>query len=157
LRLRFAAPGSLLAAQESHMVAVGNKIVRQVSAKTTGGEIDQPPDLVERFISRAGGDDAVHRGFLILLILILILVLISIRSTESMIMIKIKIKRSCVTSHFFSGFSRQAAARVRKQWADSEGEFFSGLAPDCWARQALAKAENPHQVVCTTPPARRAT
>src|SRR5512137_1082160 len=50
-----------------------------------------------------------------------------------------------------------AANNFKKQAADSNVEPLPAAAPGNWALQALAKAEKPHQVVCTTPKARRAT
>jgi hypothetical protein len=53
--------GGLFADEQRHVVAARGEKVRQLRTELAGGKIREPTDIVHRFISRPGGDEAVHR------------------------------------------------------------------------------------------------
>ena len=60
LRAALAVISSGLTDEQGHLMPAGREEIGQLRAKPSGGKVCQAPDLIERLIGRAGGDDAFH-------------------------------------------------------------------------------------------------
>ena len=59
LAVRRRQPG-LLTDQQGGVMPAGGQKLRQAGAQPAGGEVGQPPNGIQRFKGRSGGDDALH-------------------------------------------------------------------------------------------------
>src|SRR5208337_3160528 len=50
-----------LADQQSHFMPARRQVVDQLRTEPASREVCEPPHLIERFISRAGGHNALHK------------------------------------------------------------------------------------------------
>src|SRR6266581_1300448 len=52
--------GGVVANEQNNFMALPGQKIRQFSAKLAGGEVGQPPHLIQRLVGRPGCDDAFH-------------------------------------------------------------------------------------------------
>ena len=62
LRAALAAIRRLLADQQGDLMPALDQVIGEFGAETARGKIGEPARLVQGFVSRAGGDDAIHTG-----------------------------------------------------------------------------------------------
>ena len=56
-----ALPGGLLAEQQRDLMPAAHHVIAQLGAEPASGKINEPPDFVQRLISRPSGHDKIHK------------------------------------------------------------------------------------------------